>query len=99
MDIVLELTDTFIADYAYAYLFPSRPAPYDFPYASAANASAQTFSAWTYKPATKFIQVQPSQAAYMTSLPRDHPYRQLATLFIITWCVASTEPGRLGSQG
>lgn len=85
MDIVLELTDTFIADYAYAYFFPARPAPYDFPHATAANASAQTFTAWTWKPATQFIQVAPSQAAYNTSLPRDHVYRQLVTLFFITW--------------
>ncbi|GJN68244.1 C-5 sterol desaturase [Purpureocillium lilacinum] len=85
MDIVLELTDTFIADYAYAYFAPARPAPYDFPHATAANGSAQTFSTWTYKPATKFIQVQPSQAAYNTSMPRDSPLRQLITLFWITW--------------
>lgn len=92
MDIVLELTDTFIADYAYAYIFPSRHAPYDFPHATAVNASGHTFSSWTYKPATKFIQVQPSQAAYMTSLPRDHLHRQLATLFFITWCVVPDGP-------
>lgn len=85
MDIILELTDTFIADYAYAYLYPSRPDLYDFPHGNAANASAQALSAWTYKPATQFLQVQPSQAAYMSSLTRDNPYRQLATLFFITW--------------
>lgn len=89
MDIVLELTDTFIADYAYAYFAPARPAPYDFPHATAANGSAQTFSTWTYKPATKFIQVQPSQTAYNTSMPRDSPLRQLITLFWITWYVVA----------
>lgn len=89
MDIVLEFTDTFIADYAYAYLFPSRPAPYDFPNATNVN---QTFSSWTYRPATKFIQIQPSQAAYTTSLPRDNLYRQLATLFFITWSVVTKYP-------
>lgn len=85
MDIVLELTDTFIADYAYAYLYPFRPDLYDFPHANAANSSTHTFSSWTYKPATQFLQVQPSRAAYMSSLTRDNPYRQLATLFFITW--------------
>ncbi|KOS16667.1 putative C-5 sterol desaturase [Escovopsis weberi] len=85
MDIVLELTDTFIADHAYAWLFPARPAPYDFPNAPSANASAATFSTWTYKPATSYIHVEPYQAAYMSSLSRDNIYRQAATLFLITW--------------
>ncbi|PHH81638.1 hypothetical protein CDD82_274 [Ophiocordyceps australis] len=85
MDIILELTDTFIADYIYAYLFPARPAPYDFPDALSSNSSAQVFSAWTFKPASSFIHVQPSQAAYMSALNRNHPYRQFATLFFITW--------------
>jgi lathosterol oxidase len=88
MDIVLELTDTFIADYAYAYLYPFRPDLYEFPHASAVNTSStKAFSSWTYKPATQFLQVQPSRAAYMSSLDRDNIYRQLATLFFITWSV------------
>lgn len=89
MDIVLELTDTFIADYVYAYFTPARPVPYDFPFPRnpAVNASTQAFSAWTYKPATKFIQIQPSQAAYMASMTRDDPRRQALTLFFITWYV------------
>jgi lathosterol oxidase len=85
MDIVLELTDTFIADYAYAYLYPFRPDLYEFPHGTSANASAQVLSSWTYTPATQYLQVQPSKAAYMSSLTRDNPYRQLATLFFITW--------------
>ncbi|KAK2594440.1 c-5 sterol desaturase [Conoideocrella luteorostrata] len=85
MDIVLELTDTFIADYAYAYLYPIRPELYDFPQKTSANASAPIFSSWTWKPATKYLQIQPSQAAYVSSMTRDNPYRQLATLFFITW--------------
>ncbi|KAK7429530.1 c-5 sterol desaturase [Neonectria magnoliae] len=85
MDVVLELTDTFIADYVYAFLFPKRPAPYDFPAGINATASAQTFSTWSYKPATKFISVEPSQNAYLSSLDRDHPLRQFITLYLITW--------------
>lgn len=86
MDIVLELTDTFVADYAYAYLFPARTALYDYPNA-AANVSAAALSSWTYKPATEFLRVEPSLAAYMSSLDRDHPVRQIMTLFFITWFV------------
>ncbi|QYT02717.1 C-5 sterol desaturase [Trichoderma simmonsii] len=84
MDVVLELTDTFIADHAYAWLFPLQPAPYDFPKATAANASA-AYSSWTYKPATKYFQVEPYPAAYLSSLPRDNVWRQFVTLYLITW--------------
>ncbi|CAM1510329.1 Fc.00g006640.m01.CDS01 [Cosmosporella sp. VM-42] len=83
MDVVLEFTDAFIGDYAYAYFFPRRPAPYDYP--NAANSSAQTFSSWTFKPATKFISVEPSEAAYMSEFDRDNPIRQAITLYFITW--------------
>lgn len=83
MDIVVEFTDTFIADYIYAWAHPAKPAPYDFP----GNASAQTFSSWTYEPASQFINVQPSQAAYMSAWPRDNLHRQLITLYFIVWYV------------
>jgi lathosterol oxidase len=83
MDIVLELTDAFIADFAYAYLFPARPALYEIP-DNAANATAGVFSPWKYTPATEYLRVEPSQAAYMSSLDRDHPGRQITTLFFIT---------------
>ncbi|KAI9147935.1 putative Delta(7)-sterol 5(6)-desaturase [Paramyrothecium foliicola] len=85
MDVVLEAVDTYIADHIYAYLAPAHPAPYDFPEATAANATTQAFSSWTYKPATQFIQFPPSQAAYMSSLPRDSVLRQAITLYMITW--------------
>jgi lathosterol oxidase len=85
MDIILEVVDAFIADPIYAYLAPAHPAPYDFPAATAANTTAQTFSTWTYKPATQYLHIQPSQAAYMTSMPRDNVWRQFITLYCITW--------------
>ncbi|KAI1844959.1 hypothetical protein JX265_009587 [Neoarthrinium moseri] len=84
MDVVNELWDTFIGDYAYAYLLPARPAPYDFP-DSTINSTQQVFSAWRYEPATKYLQVQPSQYAYMSAWDRDNIYRQSVNLFLITW--------------
>lgn len=75
MDIILELVDTFIADHAYAHLFPIQP-----------NKTGIAES-WVWKPATKCFHFQPSQAAYMSSLARDNPYRQLFTLFFVTWQV------------
>lgn len=91
MDIVLELTDTFMTDHAYAYFFPARTALYDYP-SSASNASAAAFSSWKYKPATEFLRVEPSSAAYMSSMDRDHPFRQVMTLFFITWSVPCGAP-------
>lgn len=82
MDIVLELTDTFIADYVYAYLYPIHS---DITNETTVNTSAQALSPWFWEPATKYFHIQPSPAAYMSSLTRDNPYRQLATLFFITW--------------
>lgn len=85
MDIILEFTDTFIADYIYAWAHPAKAAPYDYPVGTAANATAQTFSSWTFEPASQFISVQPSQAAYLSAWPRDNPYRQAITLYFIVW--------------
>lgn len=93
MDIVLELTDTFIADYIYAWAKPVLAAPYDFPVGSVANASARAISnSWTYEPASQYIYVEPSQSAYMSAWPRDNLYRQLITLFGIVWYVVDPNP-------
>jgi lathosterol oxidase len=89
MDVILEAFDTFVADHVYAYLLPVQPAPYDFPKTSATNSSVPVLNSWTYKPATQFVQFTPSQAAYMSSWPRDNPLRQFMTLFSITWYVPS----------
>ncbi|KAF5964343.1 C-5 sterol desaturase [Fusarium coicis] len=86
MDVVLEVVDTFIADYAYAYFHPKPPAPYDFPSPSnSTDTSTKAFSTWTYKPATQFITLEPAEEAYMSAWDRDNPLRQALTLYLITW--------------
>jgi Delta7-sterol 5-desaturase len=85
MDIILELVDTFVGDFLYAGLLPARPAPYDFPLATAANATSQTFSTWQYKPATALFSLEPSQYAYMSAWPRNNIFRQAISLYLITW--------------
>lgn len=86
MDVVLEVVDTFIADYAYAYFYPKRPAPYDFPSPSnTTDTSAKAFSTWSYKPATQFLTLEPPEQAYMSAWERDNPLRQALTLYLITW--------------
>ncbi|KAI1777865.1 C-5 sterol desaturase [Hypoxylon cercidicola] len=79
MDVVLELTDTFIGDYAYAYALPART-PYDL----LDNTNATT-SQWEFKSANPYFTVQPSKYAYMSMWDRDNIYRQAITLFMVTW--------------
>lgn len=86
MDVVLELTDTFILDYLYAWALPARAA-FGFPDYPSANATGQAFSTWKYEPATHFFSVEPSQAAYQSAWSRDNIYRQGLSLYLITWCV------------
>lgn len=87
MDVVLEITDTFIGDYLYATLHPAKPVFYDFPEAGANATTAQALSDWSYKPATQFIHLEPSKYAYMSAWPRDNIFRQGFSLFMITWYV------------
>lgn len=77
MDIALELVDTFVADHFYARLFP-----FDNLNKTDVNSSTQET---VRQLATKNFHFQPSQAAYMSSLDRDNPYRQFFTLFVTGW--------------
>lgn len=90
MDVVLELTDTFIADYAYAFAHPAQPvAPHDLPDLSS-NSTAQAYSSsWKFESANPFFVVEPSKYAYMSAWDRDNLYRQCITLFLITWFVTT----------
>lgn len=82
MDIVLELIDTFIADDVYAYLFPIGNQILN---KTDVNASTQLMEPWIWQPTTKYFHVRPSQAAYMSSLARNNPYRQFLTVLFTTW--------------
>ncbi|KAI1393478.1 C-5 sterol desaturase [Hypoxylon trugodes] len=85
MDVVLELTDTFIADYVYAYAHPLKSAaPYDY-LDVANNSTAQPLSSWQFKTSNPYFPVEPSKYAYMSAWDRDNVYRQGITLFLITW--------------
>ncbi|KAK2604350.1 hypothetical protein N8I77_007289 [Diaporthe amygdali] len=86
MDIVLEVADTLFGDYLYARFHPIQPAPYDFPHPpSNDTVNDRAFSAWTYKPATHYFSLEPSQYAYMSQWPRDNILRQALSLFLIVW--------------
>lgn len=82
MDIVLEVTDTFLWDYMYALALPASSQPYNYPELS--NATT-VHNGWEYKPSTALFSLKPSQAAYTSALPRDNIYRQAFSLFLVYW--------------
>jgi lathosterol oxidase len=91
MDIPLECFDTFIFDYFYSALLPAHPVPYSLKN-GVSNSSVADASTWQYQPATKFLSFEPRDAAYNSQWTRDNPYRQMMSLFIITWCVLPPPP-------
>lgn len=91
MDIALELTDTYIFDYFYSAILPVRDAPYSLKegFENSTILDIKAASPWRYQPSNPFIQLAPSDAAYMSTLARDNIYRQTFSLFIITWFVGA----------
>lgn len=85
MDIVLEVLDTIILDHAYAALHPANLPLSDFN--SESNATAEPLPSWRYEPATAYVHLEPSKAAYKSAWSRDNMYRQILSLFLITWYV------------
>lgn len=87
MDIALELCDTFFFDYVYAALLPAQPAPYNLAngVTNSTQFDGEASSPWQYESSTKYISFTPRDAAYMSQWTRDNIYRQLISLFFITW--------------
>lgn len=85
MDVVLEVCDTFLFDYMYQWVLPARPAPSGLTSQTFANGTSM--STWQYKPATEYLYLTPSQAAYGSLWARDNIWRQGVSLFLILWFV------------
>ncbi|OTA66686.1 hypothetical protein K449DRAFT_325918 [Hypoxylon sp. EC38] len=83
MDVVLEVADTFIGDYVYAWALPAHSTSYDF--LDATSNSTQPMSTWQFKTANPYFSFEPSKYAYMSAWNRDNLYRQAISLFLITW--------------
>jgi hypothetical protein len=93
MDIVLEIFDTFLFDRLYSTVLPtSSLSTFRQP---GRDAVSSTFSSrregatftpqYSYQPASKILNFQPSDWAYRSAWPRDNIYRQATSLFLITW--------------
>ena len=87
MDIALEACDTYFFDYVYAALLPAQPAPYNLAnvISNSTQVVAKASSPWQYEPATEYFSFTPRDAAYQSQWTRDNTYRQLVSLFFITW--------------
>ena len=95
MDVVLEICDTLLFDRMYSTFLPASTIS---KYGNAIkDATTSNFSSireagtttptyeYIYKPASKLINLQPTQWTYASSWQRDEPYRQFFSLFLITW--------------
>lgn len=79
MDVILEIWDTYLGDYAFANLHPARSVAPDF-----FEVHNATTSSWQYKPASSYIEFEPTQYAYMSAWDRDNIFRQAISLWTIT---------------
>ncbi|EDN09721.1 C-5 sterol desaturase [Histoplasma mississippiense (nom. inval.)] len=89
MDVILEVFDTLIFDYFYAKLSSAKDASaISSRFNNSLNETKYDFvgaGGYVYQPTTTYFKLQPSIYAYTSSLPRDYIWRQLFTLYIITW--------------
>ena len=93
MDIVLEVIDTYLADYCYAKVLPASGASISTHGLN--HVASSTFSSlregatpapvYSYHPSTSLFSLEPSQYAYQSAWPRDSLYRQALSLYLITW--------------
>ena len=90
MDVVLEAFDTYLFDYAYAYLFPA-PTSYNSLDKNATTTISSLreeptafFNNYEFHRATQYFQFAPGPQAFLTSMPRDNQLRQFVNLYLIT---------------
>ncbi|KAI9776055.1 MAG: c-5 sterol desaturase [Peltula sp. TS41687] len=96
MDIVLDVFDTLVLDRLFATVIPASTASASFSSVRDGKFGAMadaTFSSmrelptdggYQYHPASQYLQLQPSEWAYMSAWPRDNIYRQTISLYLIT---------------
>jgi len=86
MDIALEFVDTYLFDQVYATLLPVQTPPYNTNNGlNSTLIDAKASSPWEYAPASAYLSFAPGEAAYMSQWTRDNIWRQLITLYLITW--------------
>jgi lathosterol oxidase len=89
MDIILSVADTFLFDRLYATVLPRS---------HGALSNSTTAALFSEKPIeldsiSEYFGWQPSEYANLSQLPRDNDFRQLFSLFLITWYDALLQTG------
>lgn len=97
MDVVLEIFDQYVGDRLWAYMLPAfplvqsalSPSKSDLllpngTYPSIRQAATGVSSSYTYHPASQYMNLEPSDFAYMSQWNRNNVWRQAASLFGIT---------------
>jgi len=72
MDVLLDVLDTFVLDRAYAVVLPVHD-------------NAIKPSVLYNENVGRYLELVPSQWAYLSRLPREHILRQFLSFFLITW--------------
>ncbi|KAF4308509.1 Fatty acid hydroxylase [Botryosphaeria dothidea] len=86
MDLVLEGLDAYVFDRLYATLLPAQNLNITSQLASEnVSATASCLDNYDFMPASKYLSFPPSEYACMSTLPRENVWRQLISLYIITW--------------
>ncbi|EKG16487.1 Fatty acid hydroxylase [Macrophomina phaseolina MS6] len=86
MDLVLEGFDAYVFDRVYSTLLPAQNASFTGQLDRGNSSTVSScLESYNFKPASQFLSFPPSEHACMSSLPRDNIWRQLASLYIITW--------------
>lgn len=80
MDVILEIWDTVLGDYIFSQVHPAQPTTSGFLQVD----NTTTSSTWQYKPASAYIDMEPSKYAYMSAWDRDNILRQAMSLWTIT---------------
>lgn len=81
MDIVLELLDGLVFDRLYATILPASGKLYD----NSTQAAGGRRLPYHYEPASQYLSLAPGKYVDMSVLPRDNAWRQLSSLYMMTW--------------
>ena len=82
MDVVLEIMDRLVFDQMYATILP-RPSgamQYD-----GFQNTTSSFQPYQWTPASQYLSVAPGKWVDSSRLSRDDPWRQMISLYLITW--------------
>ncbi|GME66099.1 Sterol delta -desaturase erg3 protein [Neofusicoccum parvum] len=85
MDLVLEFCDAFVFDRVYSALLPAQARNVGEVGAGNGSVIQPCLDSYRFEPASQYISFPPSEHACMSAWPRENLWRQLVSLYIVTW--------------